>query len=344
LSGIAIAFRQAECRHGLRCGFCEVRTPHEHAHRRLSDILEILDRAPVSEAVRAAAARIFQRLGECEAAVHGIALAEVHFHEVGALDTIADVLGACIALEELGADAVYCSEYKVGRGTVECAHGVLPVPAPATVRLLEGQAVRKLDIESELTTPTGAAILTVLSQGPWHELPFVLRRCGNGHGRREFERLPNLLRAYLVETEPATEAVELLETDIDDQSPEATGILAELLRQHGALDVSLAPLYMKKGRPGTRLSVLSRCGRAPALADIIFRESSTIGIRLSTVRRLLLPRTAITVNTAWGPVRAKRIERPGGVEIVPEADSAREAAQAAGIPLRRVMDAARSWE
>jgi uncharacterized protein (TIGR00299 family) protein len=342
IEGVSIEFRCDEAG-GLRCGFCEVHAPHEHVHRHLSDILEIIERAPVSAAVQAQAAKIFHRLGECEAAVHGIDIEKVHFHEVGALDTIVDVLGACIALEELGVEHVYCSEFKVGKGTVKCAHGVLPVPAPATVRLLEGQAIRKLDIESELTTPTGAAILTTLSRGGWYQLTHRLLRCGTGHGRREFAEVPNVIRAYLVEEEPSTELVELLETDIDDQSPEVTAMLAERLRQQGALDVTLVPVHMKKGRIGTRLSVLVGGGRSASFAETIFRESSTIGMRIMPVRRLVLAREQVIVDTPWGEVQAKRVERPGGFEIVPEADSARAVAASAGVPVRQVMDAVRRW-
>ncbi len=358
LTDFEMSFSRKRDRHGLMAGFCEVRTPvaehHEehahgsHHHRGLSDIVALIQAAAAPARAQQRALAIFQRLAEVEADVHGIEVEQVHFHEVGATDAIVDVFGACLALEQLDIEHVYCAEFKVGRGTVRCAHGVLPVPAPATVKLLEGRPVRRLDIESELTTPTGAAILTTLSEGDWTNLPVDLGPCGVGHGRRDFEQMPNTIRAFRAARRSGvradTEWVEVLETDIDDDSPESLAALPEQLRGHGALDATLAPLAMKKGRTGVRLTVLARPEDTTRLADIVFSHSSTIGVRVSAARRLVLARSRVDVQTPWGPVAAKRIERPNGVEIAPEFESCREAAENAGVSIRQVMQAARRWE
>lgn len=318
--------------------------PPSQPHRRLPDILHIIDTSAAPARARERAAAIFTRLAEAEAAVHGTGIEEVHFHEVGAVDAIVDVFGTCLALEQLDVDHVYCAALKVGQGTVECAHGTLPVPAPATAKLLEGFPFRRLAVSAELTTPTGAAILTTLSEGDWSDSACRLLRTGVGHGTRDLQERPNILRAFLVETAAGTAEIEVLETDIDDESAEITADLAARLRNAGALDVTLTQLLMKKGRPGVRLSVLAQPGAAPGLADLIFRHSSTIGIRVSSARRFVLPRSAVTRDTPWGAVAAKRIERPNGVEIVPEYESCRELAERARVSVREVDRAARGWD
>ena len=350
LDGFDLSFSRTRDCGGLLSGSCAVSVHeehghhhHEHTHRGLKEILELIRSGDIPTRAAERASAVFRRLADAEAAVHGIPPDEVHFHEVGAVDSIVDILGACIALEELRVDRVYCSGYKIGRGTVRCAHGVLPVPAPATAKLLEGSEVTPLDIESELTTPTGAAILTTLSEGTWHGLRFRLLRCGCGRGRREFEQVPNVIRAFLVEEEAVTERIEVLETDIDDDSPETTAALPDVLRQAGALDATLTPLLMKKGRSGVRLTVVARAGTAQRLADLIFRHSGTLGVRLQHASRFVLPREQAVAETPWGPIRVKRVERPHGVELVPEFEAARELADSAGVPIRDVMNSARRW-
>jgi len=342
ISDFRLAFSRRSYGHGMQYGRCEVTASEAGPLRHLRDLLEAVARADIPQRAAERAKAIFQRLAEAEAEVHGIPVSDVHFHEIGAVDTVVDVLGTCVALEQLGADHLFCSALKIGRGTLTCSHGVLPVPAPATAKLIEGHTVCRLPVEGELTTPTGAAILTTLSEGEWHGLDLRLRGSGTGHGTREIDGMPNIIRAFLVETDVADERVEVIETDVDDESPEVLGALPELLREAGALDVVLASVYMKKGRPGTRLTVIVRVGEAAGVADVIFRNCSTIGVRVLAARRFVLPRCATKIETPWGPLRAKRIERPGGPEIVPEADACAELARRRGVPLRDVMAAARA--
>jgi uncharacterized protein (TIGR00299 family) protein len=329
-------------------------TASHQPHRGLRDILEIIGRLQAPPRAKERAARIFTRLADAEAAVHGIAPEKVHFHEVGAVDSIVDILGACLALEQLQVDRVFCSAMKVGTGTIRCAHGILPNPAPATVRLLEGSVlpVVRLPVEMELTTPTGAAILTALAEGDWSGRPLRWTRAGSGCGSRTLPEGPNILRAFLLESAPAAatptaapeEAITVLETDLDDESPEVTATLPDLLRRAGALDATLAPLLMKKGRPGVRLTVLAKPADAAALAALILTHSSSIGVRTWAAARFVLPREAGTAATPWGDVRTKRVTRPDGtVEATPEFESCRELAEKAGVPLRRIMHAARAF-
>ncbi|OGV64323.1 MAG: TIGR00299 family protein [Lentisphaerae bacterium RIFOXYB12_FULL_65_16] len=375
LKDVRIVFERRADRHRLVCGFCDVRTgrarkpahghshghehSHEHhsshrhdhdgqhrehpAHRPLSEILDLIGNSKAAARAKDRAGRIFRRLGEVEAGIHGVDIEAVQFHEVGAVDSIVDVFGACIAMEQLEVDRLYCAELKVGRGTVRCAHGTLPEPVPATAKLLEGFPFRRLDIEAELTTPTGAAILTTLSEGDWSELRFTLRRCGVGHGNRDLEQAPNILRLFLVDEPVATERAELLETDIDDESPQVLGTVGDLLREAGALDVVLVPVLMKKNRPGTRVTVTARAGDAARLAGLLFTHTSTIGVRVLPVRRYTLPRSTAEVETPWGKVKAKRIERPDGTELAPEFDSCRTLAASAGVPVRQVLRSAHRW-
>jgi len=321
--------------------------PH-HEHRGLSAILALIERLDAPVRARDRAARIFRRLGEAEAAVHGVPIEQVHFHEVGAVDSIADIVGICLALEQLGVERVYCSAIPVGEGTIRCAHGVLPNPAPATARLLQDSRIVRLPIRAELTTPTGAAVLTTLSEGPWEGLPLRLLGTGVGHGRKEFDALPNVVRAFLGDVPEVSAAghdtVSVMECDTDDQTGEVMGALTEELLRAGALDVSLVPVQMKKDRPGVRLTVLCRPEDAGRLANLVLSRSSTIGVRTWQATRVVLPRGQASSDTPWGPVQCKRIERPDGVELAPAYESARRVAESAGVAVRHVLDAARRWE
>ncbi len=290
---------------------------------------------------------MFRRLADAEGAVHGVPPEAVHFHEVGAVDSIADIAGICLALEQLGADRVYCSPLPVGEGTIRCAHGILPNPAPATVRLLQGFEVVRLPIRAELTTPTGAAVLTTLSEGPWDRLPLRLLGTGTGHGRRELKELPNVVRAFLAEVPgdagAGRDTVSVLECDTDDQTGQVLGALVEELLAAGALDANLAPVQMKKNRPGVRLTVLCRPEDAGRLAGLVLSRSSTLGVRTWRAERIVLGRGQAVAETPWGQVACKRIERPDGVELAPEFESARQVAEKAGVAVRHVLDAARRW-
>jgi len=332
--------------HGFIAGYCIVRDLHEnHTHRHLTQILELIERVDAAPRVRQRAAAVFRRLAEAEAQVHGCDIDSVHFHEVGALDAIVDIVGVCVALEQLQIDRVYASTFTVGSGTIKCAHGTLPTPAPATLQLLQGWPVRRLPLSAELTTPTGAALVTTLAETPAPMPTAIWQRYGIGHGQRDFAECANIFRAVVLQdmpaaSMPAAESIELLETDIDDQSPELTAAVAAPLFAAGALDVTMTPLLMKKGRAGVRITVLAPVGQAAALAQIVFRHTSSIGVRITPVKRLTLPRQAAVVTTAWGEVAAKRVQRPQGVELVPEYEACLALAQQHDVPVRSVYQAA----
>ena len=321
---------------------------HEH-HRHLPDILRIIEGAGLSATVAERATRIFTRLAEAEAQVHGIAVDQVHFHEVGAADAIVDIVGACAGVEALGLDTITCSPIPTGTGTVRCEHGVLPVPAPATAELLRGVPLAACDEPAELTTPTGAAILTTLATafGPRPEMR--IQAIGYGAGSRELTTRPNVLR--LIVGEPVTppsgpdEPVVVLETQVDDATGQVVAHACERLLAAGALDACIVPIIMKKGRPGQLLTVLCRPDDATALEDLLFRETTTFGVRRHECLRRTLAREHATVATRFGPIRVKVGRR--GAEVVqawPEYEDCAAAARQHGVALRAVQDAAlRQW-
>ncbi len=323
-----------------------------HAHRGLREILALLHKSEIPAPAKINAEKVFRRLAEAEAAIHGVSPEEIHFHEVGAVDSIVDIFGVCIALHLLGVEKLFCPGHKIGYGTVRCAHGIMPVPAPATAKLLEGQKVSRLPIESELTTPTGAAILTALSQGSQIPPNARILGCGYGHGSKEFALMPNLVRSILFESEDEQQDGELLcdqvqviEFETDDQSPESLAYLMEQLYEHSALDVSFTATQKKKNRPGQLVRVLCRLEQQKGLCELILRESSSIGLRLSQNQRLLLKRRSIEIDTAWGKLLCKQVQRPGGIiELVPEYEAARKIALANNVPIRQVLNSANTWQ
>lgn len=319
---------------------------HEHPHRALSDILALIDRSNLSPRVKRDASRIFTRLGEAEAGVHGIPVEQVHFHEVGGVDAIVDIVSAAIGLEQLGVERVIASPLHLGSGMVKMSHGLYPIPAPATARLIEGVPAYATDAKGELTTPTGAAIVTTLAQsfGP---LPAAtMLRVGYGAGTKDRD-FPNVLRAMLLEQPDAgalpyqTGMATVIEANIDDMNPQHYEPLMAHLLAAGALDVALLPVQMKKQRPGTLLQIIAARDGVQRLLDIVFRESSTIGVRTYDVTRYMLPRELITVNTRYGAVRVK-VARLGGeiVNAMPEYDDCRACAERAGVPIKVVTAAA----
>jgi pyridinium-3,5-bisthiocarboxylic acid mononucleotide nickel chelatase len=340
--GLPIQLEIAKIRKG---GFAatevRVEAPVEHSHRFLPEIEEILGRGRLTPKQRDLALRIFRRLAAAEAAVHGMPLEKVHFHEVGALDSIADITGAAVGLDLLGVERFTSRSVPTGHGMVQCAHGLMPIPAPATAELLKGVPLASCSIKSELTTPTGAAILTSVV-GEWVEQPsMTVERIGLGAGRRELVEQPNVLRLFVgTTTEAATDESDLiwvLETNLDDVPAEVIGYCFEQLFAAGALDVFAAPIQMKKNRPGVLLSVLATEAVTPALETILFRETETFGIRRYSVRRRKLQREARIVQTAWGPVRGKRGWRDGGpVVFTPEYEDCARIARAHGVALREV--------
>lgn len=316
-------------------------------HRHLEDILRLIGEAPLPEPVKESSARVFRRLAAAEGRVHGKPPERVHFHEVGAVDSIADVVGSCLAFYLLGVEEISCSPLPVGYGTVTCAHGTLPLPAPATAELLRGVPVRQVNMEGELVTPTGAALAVTLAAefGP---LPSMcVEATGYGLGSRDYPA-PNFLRVFLGRKEtPANtaareEAVLVLETDIDDMNPELFPYVESLLREEGALDVLTWPTLMKKGRPGTRLVVLCTPAKRDQLLQVIFRETSTLGVRVRLEQRFVLPRQVLEVSTPWGTVGVK-VARDGEgnvLQVSPEYEDCRRTARRAGVSLMEVYWAA----
>lgn len=318
--------------------------PHRHLHH----IAKIIDDSRLSETVKTRAKDVFGRLARAEAEVHGTTIEKVHFHEVGALDAIVDVVGTCIGLEILGIETIQASAIPTGSGTVECDHGVMPVPAPATANLLMGVPLAGTDEVGELTTPTGAAILTTLSSrfGP---LPaMTIGAMGYGAGRRDGQHRPNVLRVIIGETDDIgeTDEIAVLEANLDDVSGEIIGHACDLLMLAGALDVFTTPIFMKKGRPATMITVLAEPGKVAALQDVLFRETATFGIRRTSARRAKLHRTHATVQTRYGEVRVKVGSRAEANPIAsPEFEDCRAAAVRHQVPLREVMaEAVRAWQ
>jgi uncharacterized protein (TIGR00299 family) protein len=300
---------------------------------------DILGRGSLTPRQRDLALRIFRRLAEAEAAVHGLPLEKVHFHEVGALDSIADIAGAAVGLDLLGAERFTSRSVPTGSGMVKCAHGLMPIPAPGTAELLKGVPLAGSPIKAELTTPTGAAILTTVVQ-EWVEQPVMtIERIGHGAGRRELVEQPNLLRLFVGTTAEQAESdtVWMLETNLDDLPAEVIGYCYELLLGAGALDVFTTPIFMKKNRPGVLLSVLAPAAALPMLEEILFRETTTFGIRRYPVSRHKLQRRAHTVTTAWGPVQGKLGWREGRALVFsPEYEDCARVARRHGVALREV--------
>lgn len=315
-------------------------------HRRLKDIKQIIDASALPVTVKQRSVRVFGRLAEAEAAVHGTTVDEVHFHEVGAVDAIVDVVGAVLALDLLGVEQVTCSPIPVGSGTVTCAHGTMPVPAPATAELLKGVPIAACDEVGELTTPTAAAVITTLAStfGP---LPGMrITAVGYGAGSREGRTRPNLLRVIVGEAveEGDVDLITVLETSIDDATPEVIGHCVERLLNEGALDAYAVPIQMKKSRPGVLLTVLCTPNRVRAMEQVLFAETTTFGVRRHDVERRKLPRRHETVTTPFGKVRMKVGERDGVMTASPEYDDCRAAAEKHRVALRDVMAAAnQAW-
>ncbi len=323
-----------------------VEAPEEKEHRFLPQVEEILTRGALTSRQRDLALRIFRRLAEAEAAVHGMPLDRVHFHEVGALDSIADIAGVAIALDGLGAERITSRSVPTGTGTVKCAHGVMPVPTPATAHLLKGAPLAASTIKAELTTPTGAAILATVVQ-EWVESPVMrVERIGHGAGQRDFLDQPNLLRVFVGEAEVANQGerdqVWMLETNLDDVPGEVIGYTFDQLFAAGALDVFSTAIQMKKNRPGVLLSVLAPESAVAVLEAILFRETETFGIRRYPVQRQKLRREALMVKTPWGEVSGKRGWRDGGPAVfTPEYEDCARVARQHAVALREVYAAVR---
>jgi uncharacterized protein (TIGR00299 family) protein len=320
---------------------------HTHAHSRgLTEIKEIIGKSAISEPAKARATAIFQALGEAEAKIHDCDIEKVHFHEVGAVDAIVDIVCAAVGLEALRVEQIVCSPLNVGGGTVKCAHGTLPVPAPATAELLKGAPVYSSGIQKELVTPTGAAILKTIASR-FAEFPAMkLERVGYGAGSRDFPDHPNVLRLSVGEaagsaTHATEETVCILEANLDDLNPQVVGYASDRLFAEGALDVFSVPVQMKKGRPGTILTAICAPAEAEKLTSIILAETTTLGVRRRTESRSVLARNWKAVETPWGEVRIKVASMNGTTtHYAPEYEDCRRIAAQHGVPLKQVMQEA----
>lgn len=321
---------------------------HGHEHRRLPHIVELINQAQLSGTVKSQAIRIFERLAQAEAKVHNTSVDNIHFHEVGAADAIMDIVGACVALESLGVEKIYSSALAVGSGTVKCAHGVLPVPAPATAELIKDIPLRPSDAQVELLTPTGAAILATLAEEFGSLPPMTIEHVGYGAGQRDLDNIPNVLRLIVGQSNTGlagiiADEVVVLEANLDDATAELIGHVTEKLLHAGALDVFCTSIAMKKNRLGTRISVLTQPADVAKLETILLTESTTFGIRRHTCLRSTLPREVRTVNTEYGPIRIKVGFLDGKpITVSPEYDDCARAAQNHQVPLKRVFTVAQT--
>ena len=320
---------------------------HHHHHRHLHDIEEIIDKSDLKESIKRRSIEIFTRLAEAEAKVHQTTIEQIHFHEVGAMDAIIDVVGAVAGLAALGIEEVYCSPLHVGTGTVECAHGTLPVPAPATAELIRGKPIYSTGVEGELLTPTGAAILTTLSSDFVPMPAMTLEKVGYGAGTSE-PAIPNLLRVAIGEALDEgkgyqIEQVAVVETSIDDMNPEVYDYLIHKMLDMGALDVFLAPLQMKKNRPGTMLTVICVPENVGKFSDFLMRETTTIGLRWRVDNRIKARRTTREAQTKFGTIKFK-VAQVGdrAINVSPEYEDCKRAALERKVPLKAVMEEVRA--
>jgi hypothetical protein len=342
IEGIEVHFERCS-RSNIGATNLTVKVAHDHSHRSLSKIEQIITASPLAAEVKDRAIRIFRRLGEVEAAIHQVPVEKVHFHEVGAWDSIVDIVGACIGLHLLGIEKIYCSPLNLGSGTVKAAHGVMPVPAPATAALVQGLPTYSEGPAVELTTPTGAAIVATLASEFGPMPPMRISAAGYGAGDHDFKDRPNLLRILIGELSGAAEASEVfvIEANVDDMSPQLAGYVRERLLDAGALDVTMVPVYMKKDRPGFMLSVLAKVEDRDRLGDLLFAETTTIGLRMYAAQRRVLERSWREVNTVHGPVRIKVASENGVVRnAAPEYDDCRRIALEKGVPLKDVVQQA----
>jgi len=317
---------------------------HEHPDRNLRAILDLIAASDLPATVKANASRIFTRLGEAEARVHGTTVDHVHFHDVGAVDAIVDVTGACVGLHLLGVDQVHCSALPLGGGFVTGAHGRIPIPGPGTAELLKGFPVVDTGVRRELVTPTGAAILTTLARAAGAMPAMTVEAVGYGAGNMELDA-PNVIRLFLgrAASSGGRETIMQVETTVDDMSPQLWEVVIERLFETGALDVYLTPVTMKKSRPGTVLTALCAPDRVTELSRVLFEESPTIGVRWTAYQRERLDREMVTLPTTYGAIPFK-VSRLDGrvVTVTPEFDEVRRIARAKGLPVREVLDQARA--
>jgi pyridinium-3,5-bisthiocarboxylic acid mononucleotide nickel chelatase len=338
-------------KNGMAATYVHVKTEDQQKHRSLSTILQLLKDSQLAPQVRERASAIFQKLGEAEAHVHDVPLEKMHFHEVGAVDAIVDIVGACIGFQALGIERFACSPLNVGGGTAKMAHGRLPVPAPATASLLQGTPTYSSGVQRELVTPTGAAIVATVCDVFGPQPPMTVSAIGYGAGTADLEGQPNVVRIMIGEAaEKAVsgydEEIAVIEANLDDMNPQIYGYFLEKALGVGALDVYTTPVQMKKNRPGTLLTVLCNPQDTNALMSLIFAETTTFGARTYRAQRRALPRELVKVTTRFGDVRVK-LSRVNGriLHVAPEYDDCRKLAVEKNVPLQRVIrEALRRYE
>ena len=334
-TGAVVSFEKVK-----RCGIAatkfHVSVEETSKHRHLSGILKMVEGAALPDRVKQNASAVFRRLGEAEAAVHNVPIEKVHFHEVGAADSIADIVGACLGFELLGIETIHSSPLNLGSGVVKAEHGVMPVPAPATAALVAGKPVYSRGPAVELTTPTGAAVAVTLARNFGPLPPMKISHVGYGAGDHDFAEQANVLRILVGETSGALEAttVAVIEANIDDSSPQVLAYAMERLLDAGALDATLEPLAMKKGRPGTLLRVIARTEDREQLASLIFAETSTLGVRIYDAERRVQARRWVEIETSHGKVRMKVADGGG---FAPEYEDCRALARSTGVALKDII-------
>lgn len=344
VDGFNVNFETVD-RSGVSATYARVETAHEHKHRHLSDIKKIIEESNVSGAAKKLSIQIFTRLAEAEGLVHNEPVDHVHFHEVGALDAIVDIVGAAICFDLLKIERFVSSPLHVGSGMIQMAHGRFPVPPPAVAELLKGVPFYSTDIQGELLTPTGAAIITTVCT-EFSPIPQMTTEVtGYGAGTRQYKDFPNVLRVMLGETEAGAardEQLWMLETNIDDMSPQLLGHVMDRAFEQGALDCYFTPVHMKKNRPGVLLSVLCERDRKEPLLNLLFTETTTLGVRSYEVTRRALRRSMVRVETQYGPIDVKVAHLNGCVvNEKPEFEQVRAAATKAGVAIKAVEDATR---
>ena len=342
LEGVELRFDKA-LRSSISGTNLTVEVAHDHSHRSLSKIEQVISSSGLRDSVKERAIRIFRRLGEVEAAIHNVPIEKIHFHEVGAWDSIVDIVGACIGFDLLGIERIYCSALNLGSGTVQAAHGVMPVPAPATAALVTDIPTYSEGPQAELTTPTGAAIVATLAAGFGPMPAMRIAATGYGAGDKDFPGRPNLLRVLIGETTAAAEATEVyvIEANVDDMSPQVAGYVRERLLDAGALDATFTPVFMKKDRPGFTVSVVAKAEDRERLSELLFEETTTLGLRMHRAERRVLERRWETVETPYGAVRIKIASENGKLRnFAPEYEDCRQLALERKVPLKDVMQQA----
>lgn len=321
-------------RRGINCGRVYFDIPEQKAHRHLRHILEIVEKAPLSDLTRTRAIAAFRRLGAAEAEVHGTTMEKVHFHEVGAIDAILDVVCTMAAVEKLGFETFYTRPVAVGSGSIDIDHGRYPVPAPATLKILEGLPLTGFELEGECTTPTGATLIATLTGGKTPPSQLRVQKSGYGAGTWNPEGRPNALRLIACEVGPTADLVYVLQADLDDMRPEDVPAALQAALDAGALDASAQPLAMKKGRPGLRLEALVTAGELSAVSEAVLRHTTTLGVRYWPVQRSVLERSEERVEWRGQQIRVKTAMLPDGqTRTKPEYEDVAAAAQAAGVPI-----------